>query len=349
VVELFATTYPATKQQKTKSGLTALQIAQRQGFKRIAYLLEHNTAPPDSLENEEAKDNRPKYTPEELIHAAKTGQMKMIIEFRDQQYESRDEKRTLCYQLIDFARKAKQQEVVGVLQPYYNKELNSEIPSDIGHGDVVRLNQHHKKILFGFLVGLSRIVTESPVVLDPADPKTYTDLFSSLTSNVQKRSQELSDVENTQDATRLSNKDMQHIDQKLVNIVGQLNDLSKERDLLVARIDENEQQLYKQEKLTAIQKKNMFDLREENKKQLAAYDCSIFLCQREQESVSNRRNTIDFIKGNSNMFIFYRTIENRLEALFHSVLAAQGGYLKTAMKGKYSTPTPTDIIPFCKY
>ncbi|CAF4286255.1 unnamed protein product, partial [Adineta steineri] len=35
---------------------------------------------------------------------------------------------------------------------------------------------------------------------------------------------------------------------------------------------------------------------------------------------------------NSSLFLFYRTVENRLQALFTSVLAAQGGYLQSTTK-----------------
>jgi hypothetical protein len=48
--------------------------------------------------------------------------------------------------------------------------------------------------------------------------------------------------------------------------------------------------------------------------------------------------------------MFYQTIENRLQALFHSALAAQGGYLKTETITKYGKPTTVlNKIPISKY
>ncbi len=76
--------------------------------------------------------------------------------------------------------------MVGILQPYYDKQLKKEIPSNIEMGSSVRLNQYYKKILLGFLTGLGKAIADSPVVLDPADPSTYKNLFSHLTDNQKK-------------------------------------------------------------------------------------------------------------------------------------------------------------------
>ncbi len=80
VVEFFATKNPATKQQKNKAGLTALHIAVKQGFKRIACLLETGKPAPDSIANDELQSDGPKHTNEALIQTAKNGHLTIIKE-----------------------------------------------------------------------------------------------------------------------------------------------------------------------------------------------------------------------------------------------------------------------------
>ncbi|CAF3366171.1 unnamed protein product [Rotaria sp. Silwood1] len=122
--------------------------------------------------------------------------------------------------------------------------------------------------------------------------------------------------------------------ERLTKIDQQLTQLHESRDSLQARIQDADERLFKQQRLTAIQRKEFAKEKETYAQQLATYECSIFLFQRQQEAILIRRKTINFIKSNNNLIIFYRTIENHLEALFHSALAAQGGYLKTEVTTK---------------
>lgn len=355
MVELFATKFPATKQQTNKAGLTALQIAVKKGFKRIAYVLETGKSAPDSIGDSDLQSNGPKHTKDALFHAAKNGHLTIIQEFINDRYESRDEKRNLCFQLIDIAKKAKQHELVGILQSYYDKQLKKELPSDIELGTTVHLNQYYKKILLGFLTGLGRIIADSPVVLDPADPSTYRDLFSNLTANQKKRSQEIHKVDSQRDAKKLSDDDMANINDKLSNISNELNSIKEQKEIVEKNMQETSDKIKAQEKITAIQRQELLKQQEEHKKQLAVYECSIFLFELQQEATLTRKKTVDFFRENTNLYLFFRTIENLLQALFHGALAARSGLLtteKNTAAGKASKVidlVPASIIPLCKF
>jgi hypothetical protein len=350
MVELFITKYPASKRQTNKAGLTALQIAQKLKFARIAELIETGKAVPESLMDQEEKGDQPKHDYETLVQASRDGHVKIIQEFIDQRYESKEHKRRLCYELIQVAKQAKQCQIADILEPYYKTKLRNELASDMELGGGFTLNEYHKKILRGFLSGLSDLIANSLVVLDPTDPKTYVDLFSSLTSSITKRSQELQQVTNEQDVKNLIEQDEMNTREQLTKISEQLEQLLESRDSLQARIQDADERLFQQQNLTALQRREFAKEKEIRKQQLAAYECSIFLFQRQQEATLIRQKTVDFIKGNTNLIMFYRTIENRLEALFHSVLAAQGGYLKTEITTKFGQPTKLlNQIPISKY
>jgi hypothetical protein len=354
VVELFATKYPATKQQKNKAGLTALQIAEKQGFKRIAYVLETGNPAPESIGNSDSKSDGPKHTKEALIHAATNGHLKIIKEFIDDRYKSRDNKRQLCSQLIAAAKKANQHEVLGILQSYYDKQLQAELPSDISTGSGLKLSQHYQKILLGFLTGLSQAIAESPVLLDPADPNTYKDMFSNLNDNQKKCSQEIYKVNSQGDAMKLSDQDMAKINAKLTNIDSELSRLNEEKEILGKNMHDTSEKLKMQEKITAIQRQDLFKQQEEHKKQLAVYECSIFLYELQQEATLNRQNTVKFIRENTNMYLFFRTVENLLQALFHGALGARSGLFTMGKNSTVGTASkvvdklPLSIIPVGK-
>ncbi|CAF2738176.1 unnamed protein product [Rotaria sp. Silwood2] len=336
MVELFVTKYPATKRQTNKAGLTALQIAQKLKFARIAELIETGKAVPQSSKHPDENNNKPKYDYETLAQAACNGHVKIIQEFIDERYESKEEKRRLCYELIQVAKTAKQFQIVDILEPYYNTKLRTQLASDMEIGSAVILGEHYKRILLGFLSALSGIIADSPVVLDPADPNTYRDLFSDLTANIAKRSQELQRVTSEQDVKKLINQDEANTKERLTKINEQLQQLLESRNSLEARIQDTDERLFKQQRLTALQRKELTKEKEVYAQQLATYECSIFLFQRQQEATLIRQKTINFIKANTNLIMFYRIIENQLDALFLSALAAQGGYLKTETTMKSS-------------
>ncbi|CAF2121207.1 unnamed protein product [Rotaria magnacalcarata] len=351
VVELFVIQYPTTKQQTSKDGLTALKIAQKLKFTRIAQLIEAGKSVP-APDDSSSEPKEPVHSYDVLVEASRNGRIKILQEFCQQQYKSIEQKKQICEQLIDIAKKANQYEIQNILEPYYNKTLRTTLPSDIEIGEVVTLREDYKKILLACLCGLSEVITNSSVVLDPTDPNTYRQFFSELSVNTKKDSRDLQTIGNEQDVNILITKDSESTSQHLAKINSQLEQSMDHQKRLAASIQDKNEKLSKEHDLSPLKLKQLFEDREIQKKQLATYECSIFLYQRQLESKLSRQNTINFIKNNSNMYLFYRTIENRLEALFHSVLAAQGGYLQTTQTSKYATAAsvvnmvPTSIFPF---
>ena len=357
VTDLLIKKYPTTRQQKSKAGQTAFQLAKKNGFNRIAYLIEHGVEPPEDIQDQEVKCAGSKYTWETLQHAAKTGEMQIIRDFCEEEYESLVDRLQVSAALIQIAEQVRQQEVLKALQAYHNKLRKALQSKPIDPADIVRLKEHHRKMLSSFLDGLSQIIADSRESLDPSDPKTYIKLFSNVSANVQERSGELARVANVKDIERLSNKDLESVHQKFAKISSELKKLGKEKRSLIDRINEYEEQLFKQRELSAVQRKQLFEMREDCKKQLVTYECSTVLCQRQEECVLNRRSAVDFIKKEPNMYLFYRTVENRLQALFNAALVGQGGYLSTLMKSKHglasneieNASTVTEIIRISQY
>lgn len=347
MVELFAMKYPATKQQKNKAGLTALQIAEHKNLKRIAYVLKNGKPAPDSLEDQNSKPKGPRHSREDLINAAKNGHLNVVNEFIDDKYESFDEKREICLEMIRIARTTKQAEVVGVLEQFYKEFIKLQEPSKPNGttGNFVRLSQYYTNILHGFLTGLGQIIADSSIVLDPADPKTYVDLFSNLTAKRKERSEEIHQVSSDEDAKRLSDADMANIDEKLRKIDDELNQLKEEKEKAEKGIQDTSNQLKEELGRTAIEREDLFKQREEHRKQIATFESSILLCQLQQEATLNRQKTVNYIRANKNMYLFFRTVENLLQALFHGVLAARSGIL-TTNKGDGGA---ISLIPFCKF
>ncbi|CAF0924529.1 unnamed protein product [Adineta ricciae] len=340
--EYFIMKYPATKRQTNKAGQTALQMAENLNFARIVELIKmnENETEPELIKNQ-GKAGETKHDYETLLQASRDGHIKIIQDFIDQSYDSKADKRHICDKLIQQAEKAKQFQILDILESHYNK-LSIDMRSDVelnrcGGIDII-LSQHHQKVLLGFLSGLSDLIANSPIILDPADPKTYVELFSGLTENMVKRSQELQQVTNEQDVVKIVQQDETNTKEQLIKINGQLESLEESRNSLQSRIQEADERLFKQRDLTAIQRKESFKAIEALKQQMTIYECSIFLFQRQQEATIARQKTINFIKGNSNLMMFYRTIESLLEAVFHGVLARQGGYLKEEASVKFGRP-----------
>ena len=327
MVELFVTRYPATRQQKNKTNETALQIAQKRGFKRIAHVLETGQAGSDDVMDMKPKES--KLTRDELIQAAKTGHLTVIKAFIAERYSSRDEKRKICGELITVGKEAKQHEVTNVLQPYYDRELAAELPSNIGMGGGISLSEQQEKILRGFLDSLGEIITESGVSLDFDNPDTYKELFSNLMSNERDRAEKTDKIGSEREAKALSEEDMKGMDEKLNKINGELERLNEGKRTLQKNIKDIEEKLMESESLSASQRLELLRVKEGHKDQLAVYVRSRYLYERQHEATFTRKNLIDFFKKSSNTYLFFRTIENRLQMLFHGVLAAQSGLLST--------------------
>ncbi|CAF2521298.1 unnamed protein product [Rotaria sp. Silwood2] len=336
IIELFATKYPATKKQENRARETALQIAEKQEFKRIAQVLKFGPNSASSLITAGKKDATPKHSYEVLAVACQNGQAKIIKEFCQERYESREEKRHLCYELIPIAKKHNQEEIANILQFHYDEQLKMDIPSDIELDKIVTLGVNYKKMLHGLLDGLSTLITGTSVDLDPTDPNTFVDLFSKLTSKARQNSTDLVNANTTESIRTLIKKDESDLNKKMNEVENRLNELEMYNKTLEDNIRETDKRLSSAQGLPATERKKIFEERELHKKQLAVYESSILVFRREQETLSNRTKTIQYIKQNPNLFLFYRTIENRLQALFTSVLAAQGGYLKTQRNTTYN-------------
>lgn len=353
LVELFIKKYPATKKQANKTGMTALQIAQKLKFTRIVQMIETGKGAPQSEEEQEVTTDGLTHNEDTLIQAARNGQIKIIREFIGQRYESKEEKKKLCEKLIQVAKKSSQYEILAALEPYYKTELRTELASDMHAGSNILLSEHYKKIIIGFLGSLNNLIANSSVLLDPADPNTYTQFFVGLTENTANRSQELHEVKTLQDVKTLIDRDESNTKEQLAKIREELDELMKSKEALQARLLDTDERLFKEQKLTALQRKEFIKEKEIHAQQLATYECSIFLFQRQQEAILDRQKAVEFFKSNTNLIMFYRTVENRLEALFHSCLAAQGGYVKVELSTTFGTAAKAvkmipDKVPISK-
>ena len=314
-----------TKSLTNKDGLTPLQIAQKHKFKRIAQFVETGQDVLESVEGVEPT----KLDRETLMKACRDGPITTIQQFINERYESREERRKLCYEMIPVAEKARQLEITARLRDYYEQKLKNDHSSDPQQGDVVTLNAHYKKILLASLTGMSTLIANSPNVLDPGDPQTYVDLFSCLMTKTEKRSEELQKVTNEQEMKKFVEQDQINIREELAKVNEELEKVTTSKNSVQNRLLEMDRRLHEQEDLTALQKKAFAKEKETLKQQLASHESTLVLVRRQQEATVNRQATINFIKRNFNLIMFYQTIENRLQALFHGVLAAQGGYLQT--------------------
>jgi hypothetical protein len=235
---------------------------------------------------------------------------------------------------------------VDILKPYFENDLKPDIPSDISIGESVTLNKPNKKILLGFLTGLGTVVTECSVLLDPSDPNTYKSLFSGLGSKLVKRWNQFKKVNNEQDAKEFYQQDSADMGEKLDKIRNKIQELVETKKETILRIQERDEQLSKQKDLSALKQKQLFEEKEEFEQQLIGYECSMSLYQREEESILNRQKNLQFIHNDTNLYLFYHTVENRLESLFHAVLAAQSGELQTTTQTKNSATTrPLKTVP----
>ncbi|CAF1209572.1 unnamed protein product [Didymodactylos carnosus] len=350
-VQFLLKDYPVTKKQKNKAGDDALAIARKQNYKRLVQLLEGK--PIDPIDADDADPpTKPKYEPQQLIRAAGNGQMQIVKEFVQQRYLNIDEKRQICYQMLQEATKKKQDEVLGVLQPYYNKELLASIPSDARQGSLVTLSEEYQTMLVGFLTGLSGLIASSPVVLDPADPNTYKELFSNVNAKFDQRTQEISKITSERDVNQLCKQDMKDIEQKISKLTDEMRQLSANKDILTKRIQDADEGLLKVKDMTALQRKELFQNKEATEQHLAALDSSMYLFRRAQEAALKKKKTLEYIKEKTKLFLFYTTIEHNLQSLFNSVLVAQGGLsirdktnTKAGMAASVIQAIPTSWIP----
>ncbi|CAF1406975.1 unnamed protein product, partial [Didymodactylos carnosus] len=230
--------------------------------------------------------------------------------------------------------------------------MQAAIPSDIGEGPVVRLKEEYQTMLKGLLAGLSNVIANSSVVLDPADPNTYKELFYSLNSSVEQRTSDISNIHSEQDAILLCKRDTMDLEQKILKLNLELSALATNRDMLAKRIVDTDENLKKVKDVTALQRKELFDNKDATEKQLAMLESSMYVFRRSQEAALRKKYTLEFIKEKPKLFLFFTTIEHNLQSLFNSVLVAQGGLLqrdksntKVGMTATTIQAIPTHWIP----
>ena len=147
---------------------------------------------------------------------------------------------------------------------------------------------------------------------------------------------------------------MASVNGKLEDIEREIDKLHSEKEELQKRTEETVKQLKEEQTLSAIQRRDLFNLQEEQTRQCAAYECSQRLLELQQESTLARKNTMNFIHKSANMHLFFRTVENLLQALCHGVLLARSGLFtmekdsKAGIASKIVGHIPVDAIPLCK-
>ena len=141
------------------------------------------------------------------------------------------------------------------------------------------------------------------------------------------------------------------MDQKLGQIKDKLQQLEETRKQAIVYSQECNERLSKETILSARQRKALFEEKEDCQRHLAVYECSISLYQREERAILNRQKTLKFIHDDTNLYLFYRTVENRLQSLFHSVLATQSGQTYTTIQNKNpaTTISSSALLAFGKY
>lgn len=267
----------------------------------------------------------------------------IIREFCDDRYDSRDEKRQLCYQLLLIAQNNKQDQIVDILEPYYNTKLKPDVPSDIAVGDPITLKEKYRKILFGILTGMGKVIADCSIRLDPNDPQTYRNLFSGLTSKLTQRLKQLKVLKSDRDAQEVYQQDTTRMVDKLDQISKEMQQLEETQKQTRMRIQERNQRLARPNESTALERKTLAEENEEDERQLAALECSTALYQREQEAISTRQTALKFISTHTNLYLLYLTVESRLQYLFHSVVSGQCGELNTS-----TTMTRSSLLGFGK-
>lgn len=342
-VEYFIREHGATKQLKNKQGLDALAIAKRKHFNEIVQLLDPGNT--EFKVTKKSKILKAKYTNERLDLAVKNGESNIIQEFIDQEYQSLKDKTEQCARMMQIAKQEKQFEILSMLQPHY-AELTQELTSNQAAGRLVNLGEAQLTIFYGFMNNLSNLITGSHVTLDPANPQTYRDLFSHMMSTDEKRSQVINSIKSPQDCEQLCEQELNDMQEKIENLNKTIGQMKLEKQKLTEQIHTFEKQL-NDENVSAIDKKQYFKDKQTIEDALNALESSVQLSRQAHETAQNKKKLLDYIKTTLNLFVFYTTIEHRLQSLFIGVLAAQTEIFKTELSSKTAKVATAviDIIP----
>jgi hypothetical protein len=348
VIEYFINEHGATKQLKNRQGLDVLAIAKKRRFNEIVQLLDPGNK--QFKVTKGPKIVKPKYPNERLDRAVKHGETQIVKEFIDQEYQSLKEKTEQCGRMMEIARQEKQFEVLSMLQPHY-AELSQELTSNQAAGRLINLGEVQLTMFYGFMNNLSDLITGNHATLDPANPQTYKDLFSKMISTDEKRSQAIQSLKTPQDSALFYQQELSDMQEKIENLNKNVGLMKLEKQKLTEQIHGFEKQL-KDENLSAIDKKQYFKDKETTENALNALESSIQLSRHAHETAQKKKNLLSYIHTTPNLFVFYATIEHRLQSLFNGVLAAQSELFKTELSTKTAAGAtfilenvPLDSIP----
>ena len=349
IIEYFIGEYPATKQLRNKQGFDALAIVKRKRFNEIVQLFDPGN--PDFLVTKKSKKiTKPKYTNERLDRAVRKSEIPVIQEFIDQEYQSLETKKEQCKRMMDIANEEKNYQILAMLQTHY-AELTQELTSKQTADRLIGLGEIQREIFYGFMSSLTDLITGGYVKLDPADPKTYDELLSSMISRDEKRSEIIRSIRSSEDSEQLCEQELNKMQEKIENLNKNLDQMKLEKQKSTEKIHDLEKQL-NDKNVSAIQKKEYFNDKKAIENALNALESSIQLSRHAHETAQNKRKLLDYIKTNPKLFVFYTTIENRLQSLFNGVLAAQSGLIKTELSTKVAklgtvliNNAPLELVP----
>lgn len=338
VVELLIKQCPGIVNTKNPIVLKSLQIAIDKNHKRIEQILRTGKSLVSSDDGKRYMG--PRHSLEMLRDAATKGNIGIIKEFCEDVYESKDKKRHICFVLLFLASAHKQFDVIDILGRHYNIDLKPDALSKIELGEYLHLNDDERRVFYGFLSGISSAITESSVLIDPHDPSTYERLFDDLASKLVdqiKHLENIDDSKHTEKAYRQECEKMNNITDKIRSNLMNMGDKKAETIIL---INECEQKLSSEAQMGELDRKNLIKKREVYKSDLHVYKSIINISERKLENIEKRRRMLDSICNDTNLFLFYNTIENRLQAFLQKVYDAQFG--------RSSSIPSTNILAFCK-
>ncbi|CAF3161141.1 unnamed protein product [Rotaria sp. Silwood2] len=341
VVEYFITAHGATRTLKNKAGKDALTIARNKNYGEIIQLFD----PSFKIDIKTKKILPPKYSNERLDRAAKNGEVSIIQEFIDQEYTSLKDKTEQCRRMIEIAKQEKSYQVLSMLQPHY-ADLSQELTTEQRASRLVSLGEEYQTIFYSFMSGLSKAIADSDVKLDPENPDTYKNLLLNMTSKNGERLQKIDSIKTEIDSMELYQKELDDMQEKIANLDASVNEMNKERKEFKKKIETYEKQLI-DDTMSAIQKKDCYADKQTTEDALNALESSTLLFKEAQITANNKKKLLNYVHTAPNLFVFYTTIENRLQSLFNGVLAAQSNLFKTELVTPVANVVTTalDILP----
>ncbi|CAF1411813.1 unnamed protein product [Rotaria sordida] len=325
VVEYFITAHGATRTLQNRRGQDALAIARNKNYGEIIQLFD----PSFKIDVKRKKILPPKYTNERLDRAAKNGEVLIIQEFIDQEYASLKDKTKQCQRMMEIAKQEKSYQVLSMLQPHY-ADLSQELTTEQRASRLVSLGEEYQTIFYSFMSSLSQVIADSDVKLDPESPDTYKNLLLNMKSKNGERLQKIDSIQTKSDSIELYQKELGDMQEKIANLDASVNKMKMERKELKKKIETYEKQLTN-DTMSAIQKKDCYANKQTTEDALNALESSILLFKEAQTTANNKKKLLSYIHKTPNLFVFYTTIENRLQSLFNGVLAAQSNLFKTEL------------------